>query len=284
MKLGVAGLLGDGSPEAVRWVRGLGFSVASWHLRAPGMLEDHSYLDAVREALDAAQLELCQLLPPQYPSLVDPDRSVRHAGVRMLRQVIEAAVRLGAGNVYIRPGSLNPAGPWTPHPENHLPGTRERLIESLRDLAPHAEAAGMPLALEGHVVSPLHTPTVIRDVLDAVGSPLLMFNADPVNLVDSLDRAFDPTPRVDEIFDRLGDRIICGHAKDVTVGDRLVLHLEECVPGQGYLDQAHFLRRFAAACPEGAVLIEHLPAEQVPEARRALLEFAARAGLEFEEG
>lgn len=284
MKLGVAGLLGDASPQAARQVREMGFSATSWHLPEAALLEDFAHLDAVRENLDSEEIELCQLLPPPHPSLVDRDRDVRQLGIRMLRKVIDAAHRVGAGNVYIRPGSLNPAGPWTPHPENHRAETRGRLIESLRDLVPHAEALGMPLAVEAHVLSPLYTPAIVREVLDAVASPVLKFNADPVNLIGSLEQAFDSMPLLDEIFEQLRDRIVCAHAKDVTVQNRLVLHLEECVPGQGFLDHECFLRRFEAACPRGVVLIEHLPPERVPEARRALLEFAARAGLQFEGG
>ncbi|HTE18915.1 MAG TPA: sugar phosphate isomerase/epimerase family protein [Armatimonadota bacterium] len=282
MKLGVAGLLGDGSAEAARNVREMGFSAASWHLRDLDLAEDQEALLRVRDVMEEEELELCQLLPPLYPSLVHPDAGIREAGVEALARVVRAAVVLGAGSVYVRPGSLNDAGPWTPHPLNHAPETRARLVESLRALVPHAEEAGIPLAIEGHVVSPLHTPAVVREVLDAVGSPMLRFNADPVNFIGTLDQAYDSGALLDELFDLLGDVIVMAHAKDVTVGERLVVHIEECLPGQGFLDQETFLRRFEACCPRGVVLIEHLPPERVPEARRALLEFAARAGLSFQ--
>jgi len=282
VKLGVAGLLGDGSAEAARNVREMGFSAASWHLRDLDLAEDQEALLRVRDVMEEEELELCQLLPPLYPSLVHPDAGIREAGVEALARVVRAAVVLGAGSVYVRPGSLNDAGPWTPHPLNHAPETRARLVESLRALVPHAEEAGIPLAIEGHVVSPLHTPAVVREVLDAVGSPMLRFNADPVNFIGTLDQAYDSGALLDELFDLLGDVIVMAHAKDVTVGERLVVHIEECLPGQGFLDQETFLRRFEACCPRGVVLIEHLPPERVPEARRALLEFAARAGLSFQ--
>jgi sugar phosphate isomerase/epimerase len=237
----------------------------------------------VREHLHDEELELCQLLPPDYPSLVHPDETVRAAAVEALGRMLDAAVVLGAGSLYVRPGSLNDAGPWTPHPENHLPATRDRLVESLRRLAPRAEDVGVPLALEAHVVSPLYTPVVVREVIDHVDSTMLRFNMDPVNLIRTLDQAYDSTPLVDELFDLLGDVTVAAHAKDVTVTPRLVLHIDECVPGQGHLDHELFLRRFSDCCPRGVVLIEHLSRERVPEARWALLEFAARVGLRFED-
>lgn len=283
MRLGVAGLLADGSTEAVRRVRALGFRAASWHLPDLNRAADRRALRRTREVLEGEGLILAQLLPPDYPSLVHPDPLQRAAGIAALAPVLDAAVELGAGSVYVRPGSLNPNGPWTPHPLNRAPETRERLIESLRALAPLAAAARMPLALEAHVLSPLPSVEAVAEVFRQVDSPWLRFNADPVNLIGSLEEAYDTASVIHRLFDRLGDVVIAAHAKDVTVGERLVLQIEECVPGEGLLDQDIFLRRFHACCPDGTVLIEHLPAEQVPAARRALQKAAERAGLRFEE-
>ena len=282
MKLGVAGMLGGGSPEEVRRVREWGFTAASWHLPDFTVTDDEERLLAVRDSLEREEIHLCQLGPPDYPSLVHRDPEVRAAGVAALGKVLRAAVTVGAGNVYVRPGSMNPAGAWTPHPENHKPETRDRLVESLRALVLLAEEAGVPLAMEGHAVSPVDNATVAREVLDRVGSPWLRLNADPVNFIRNIDEAYDNTALLNEWFDLLGPDVATAHAKDVTVQERLVVHVEECVPGQGHLDQETFLRRFDACCPTGVVLIEHLPAERVPEARRALLEFARQAGLTFE--
>lgn len=274
-------MLGEATREDAHRVRELGFSCASWLPADLTQIADEGRLLTIRDDLEAEDLELCQFLPPQYPSFVHPDATVRREGVDAMRRCVDAALTLGAGNLYVRPGSVSEMGPWAPHPENHRRETRARLVECLRELAPHAEAAGIPLAIEAHVVSPLDTPEVVREVIDAVGSPNLKFNADPVNLIRSIDLAYDNTAFLNSLFDLLGDEMVIAHAKDMTVLDRLVMHIEEVVPGQGHLDIETFLRRFDAACPYGAVLIEHLPAEKVPEARRAVLEFAARAGLTF---
>ena len=63
---------------------------------------------------------------------------------------------------------------------------------------------------------------------------------------------------------------------------RLLLISNSTNHGQGYLDHEVFLQRFEECCPRGVVLIEHLPIDRVPEARRALLEFARRAGVTIE--
>ena len=70
-----------------------------------------------------------------------------------------------------------------PHPENHPPNTRERLISSLRRVAPWARDAGVILALECHVTTALDTPEHIREIVQAVDSPWVRANFDPVNLL-----------------------------------------------------------------------------------------------------
>jgi sugar phosphate isomerase/epimerase len=144
-----------------------------------------------------------------------------------------------------------------------------------------AEDVGARLALEGHVVSPLATPEQVQALIERVGSPALGFNADPVNFVGTLADAYNSRAFLDHMFDVLGPVTVAAHAKDVAVADRLVLHIDETVPGRGLLDLAHFLRRFEQACPEGWVLIEHLRAADIPEARDAFLRAADEAGLEW---
>lgn len=219
-----------------------------------------------------------------YPFLVDPDDQRRQQGVDTLRQLIRLGAALGAQAVYVRPGSVNPAGPWQSHRENRSAETRRRLLSSLGAAAETAEELGAVLALEGHVLSPLPTPESLRDVVRAVGSPALRCNLDPVNFVGSLEDAYDTTGLLDRLFACVGEYAVAGHIKDVTVGSRLVLHLDEVIPGQGLLDLPGFFSRLAAALPAGGfALIEHLADADIPAARKGVLQAAAAAGVRFGE-
>lgn len=218
---------------------------------------------------------------PRYEMLVSPDEDRRALGIRGLQAACRCAEWLGAATVYVRPGSLNPAGAWTPHPENTSLRTLLRLVDSLREAAKAAEDVGIPFALEGASVSPLDTPERVRDVIEAVGSPSLGFNADPVNFVRSLDELYNTTSLVHRIFDLLGDRTVCAHAKDLTYENALPIRLRECLLGEGFCDQVAFLQRFEQACPAGFVLIEHLPDERIPAAKQNLDRFVKEAGLEW---
>ena len=285
MRSGVVGLLPKDlrqlGPAEAQWARDLGFTGVSCVLGDPFHYE-RDELERVRETLAGAGVRVAQV-NARYPDLIHPDADQRAASARALARACDAAIWLAADTVYVRPGSLNPAGSWTPHPANTHPRTLARLITSLKQVAGIAEERGVVLALEGHVVSSLDTPERLRDIFEAVNSPALRHNVDPVNMIGGLRDAYDTTAFLGHLFAVLGPYIVAAHAKDLRVEDRLVLHLAECTLGEGLLDQETFLTLFEANCPDGYVLIEHLPDDKVPQAKRALDAAAAQAGLTWRE-
>ena len=76
-------------------------------------------------------------------------------------------------------------------------------------------------------------PARVKEFIDAVGSPALGFNQDPVNLVGTLEDAWDTTRLVNECFDVLGAHTIGAHAKDVRIVDGLFPGFEEAEIGVG---------------------------------------------------
>jgi len=282
MRLGVQGLLPQHprvTPADAAAIAVAGFSGVSYMIPDP-LTAIPAELERVRDTLAAAGVAVAQA-NAQYNALVDPDEAGRRQGVAAMQRACLCARHLRAATLYVRPGSLNPRGHWWPHPDNTAPATLRRLIRSLREIATAAEAEGVILALEGHVVSPLDCAERVREVLEAVNSPALRFNMDPVNFVGGLSDVYDTTGLLAQLFAVLGPWTVTGHAKDVYVEDRHVLHLSECVPGQGLLDQRTFLRLFEEYCPNGYMIIEHLPDKQVPAAKLALDAAASSLGLSW---
>ena len=283
MRPGVVGLL-PGDPakitaEHAQAVRALGFTGASITLSQPA--------DVPREALDHARTVLADhglrvaQSNARYPALVHPDDATRREGVRLAQAACRAAGRLKAAYQLIRPGSLSPAGDWRPHRDNHTPETNARLVESLRAVCEVAEGEGVTIGLECHVISPLDSPRRVRETIEAVGSRALRYNADAVNFVSSFEDAYD-TPRVlKRIFDELGGHVVSAHVKDVCLGDRLVVHIDECAPGEGIFDLVAFMRLYEQHHPEGYALIEHLPDAKIPAAKAALDAVLAQAGISW---
>jgi sugar phosphate isomerase/epimerase len=272
MRPGVVGLLPNDpaaiTAEHARRVRELGFTGASVMLAQPDQVRGEA-LDNARDVLADHGIRVAQS-NANYPVLVHPDESVRAEGVRQAQAACRGAARLKAVYQLIRPGSLSAAGAWRPHRENHTRETQDRLVGSLRAVCDVAESEGVTIGLECHVISPLDSPRRVREVIEAVGSPALRYNADAVNFVGSFDEAYD-TPRVlERIFAELGGHVVSAHVKDVCLGDRLVVHIDECAPGEGIFDLQAFMRLYEAHHPEGYALIEHLPDAKIPAAKAAL--------------
>ena len=280
MKLGVVGLLPPWEQidaAAARRVRSAGYRGVSIFFHKP-LEADPAAVGRLKAALDEADLEAAQA-NGWYEVLVHPDEATRAEGIRGLQALTRIGRAIDAKTVYVRPGSLSAAGAWYPHPGNYAPEVFDRLVDSLRQAAQAAAAEGMMLALEGHVLSLLDTPQRMRDVIDAVGSPALRFNTDPVNFIGTVKDSYDPSRVLDELASLLGEYTVAAHLKDMTMQDRLVLHIEEVVIGDGTMDYGRLLPQLEQMNPDMYGLIEHLPDEKIPQARAGLMRAAEKAGI-----
>lgn len=294
MKLGIAGVGPHPDPEVPRllppWqsfdavaaerILQSGYRGTALFVARP-LAADLEDVRRVGRICEQAGLEIAQA-NGSYNDLVTPRPDERAEGVRAFQALLRIGRIWNVQTVYVRPGGLNPRGSWWPHPENRSPRTFDRLAESLRLVCETAEAEGVTIAIEGHVLSVLYSAQRVRDVLDAVGSPALKFNMDPVNFVGSVADVYDTASVIDELFELLGTDTVALHAKDCALADALVLHIDEVIPGEGTLDYELLLTRFEEVCPDGYVLIEHLTQEHVPAAQAAILAAAQRAGLHFD--
>jgi L-ribulose-5-phosphate 3-epimerase len=217
------------------------------------------------------------------PTLVHPDETTRVEEVNRLAAALRLAADFGADGVTLGCGSLNPLGGYWPHPANFSDTARLQLIRSLRDVAPIASNLGVTVALEGHVLTTLNTPERVRDILEAVDSPAVGVNLDPVNFVADLPTLYTSSSLVERVFEALGPFAIAGHVKDVYAENRLVVHLSETLIGDGDFDVRNYLIRFEELLPDGYMFIEHLPEDMVGRARAVLDSLLADVGIEVRE-
>ena len=116
-----------------RGLRAAGFVGCSCYFPDATLPTDRE-LDRLRDTMRRGGIGVAQV-NGRYESLVNPDESLRRQGVATLTAAVKVCQRLGGDNLYVRPGSLNPRGHWWPHPDNHLPATHDRLVDSLRQVA-----------------------------------------------------------------------------------------------------------------------------------------------------
>lgn len=215
-----------------------------------------------------------------YPSIISRDETERRTGVRICRNIIRRASELGAHMASLRPTSMHPGYQWAPHADNFLPETEERIVRSLAEVGETAARLGMPVALECHLTTVLGDPAKIRRIIERSNPDWIGVNADIVNFVGNIGSVYNTTPVIDNFFDELGPYVRSAHLKDVTLGEKLVLHIDETVPGSGFFDWDRFFRRYETLLPDGFGLIEHLARlEDVQQARDFVVERLAQLAI-----
>ena len=285
MRLGVVGMLPADfrqiNAEHLAAISALGLTGAAFH--APGdQLFDVSDAECaqVRAVIAAAGMDLPQFGIGYGECLFDPDQAVRNAVLRKIRRGVEVAAALGAGTCLLRTGSLSPTGSYSPCRDNHTPESWQRLIATLRSVCDKAEAEGVTIVLETHVLTIANSPETNVRIVKDVGSERMRIVMDYVNHFQTLTQVFSSTERINHIFDVMGPICPVGHCKDIKLTNGLVLHIDEELCGEGELDMTTALRRWHEAYPDGYMLLEHLPNEKYPQASANVHRILSEAGIE----
>ncbi len=286
MRLGLSGGLVPRDPEALTpglagYLRSLGVSAIVTHFQPPPAVLAGAPARRVRDVLGQAGIRIVQTTG-YNPNMVHPDPGTRRADLERLRAAFGVARDLGAETIISGCGSLHPTAFYGPAAANHSAATRERLIDSLRQVVPWAEETGVILALECHVLTTLDTADHIHEILSAVASPWIKANFDPVNMFGDLASVYNTGTVVQKLWDTLGPYYAPTiHVKDVIVQQDLVVHITEAPPGQGIMDfEALFTvcRNFGEGA---AVIVEHLPVEQAVPALAFVKAAAAQYQITF---
>ena len=287
LRLGVSGpalpaSMHDVDAACARRLREMGFVAVAVHFLAHDPFEvDAGECGRVRDVLASEGIAIDQSTGYAHYTmpLIHPDPGERARALRTLREGLRIGAALGAGNVLTGPGSLSAAGGWAPHRDNFSPRSFDLLVESLGIAARYAEEFGVPISVEGHLLTTVDSPERMVALLDAVGSPWVLATCDPVNYIGTLADYYDTAGVLRRFILPLAGRIACAHAKDIVLEDRLTLHLDEGAPGDGGLDYVTYLRLLAQAAPDAGLIVEHMPVERVIPGAAYVRQAAARAGV-----
>ena len=283
MRFGMCGAFLPGNmdnftPEIAERVKSLGFSGVFTRFSQNDPFDTSpAQCHRLRDLLADQGLHLYQVTGYWQP-LMSPDESLRREAVRTLQAAVRIAHQLGARGIDTGPGSMSPDGPWMPHGDNWNPEVKDQLIKSLRECAQTAEDHGIYISLEGHQVVVLDNAETTREVLDAVDSHWVRSDLDPANWI-TLKTVFDTGTAIDEMFDTLGNHIVSGHAKDISINPSHIIHMPTNAPGTGQLDFATYIRRLEALDPTYPLIVEGASAEQLPATSQFLNQTAADLGI-----
>jgi sugar phosphate isomerase/epimerase len=277
-RLGVAGgpvprLPADLDDALARDLAGLGVRVLTTHFQPTPEAVAGEPARRVRAILAEHGIAIVQATG-YNPQLTHADDAVLASELGRLWGAFEAARDLGSEMIISGCGSRHPTHFYGPHPDNHTPATRERLIASLRQVVPFAEATGVTLALECHVTTALDSPEHIREILDAVDSRYVRANFDPVNLLGDFQKVWSNGHAMRHMWKTLGTCYTkSAHIKDVVTDADFVVHISEAAPGEGFLDLDAYFEVCTQLGEDTAVIVEHLPADRA----RAAIDYVKQA-------
>ena len=242
-----------------RWVDSLrrrGYRAACWPLAGT---EGDEVVEAYARAAAEAGIIIAEVGAWSNP--IDTNPVARRDAVSLCQSRLALADRIGARCCVNIAGSRGST--WDgPHPDNLSPETFDLIVETVRDIIDAVKPTRTFYTLETMPWIFPHSAESYLRLIEAIGRDRFAVHLDPVNLVNSAERYFDTGALLRECFARLGPHIRSCHAKDIIIGDRLTLHLDETRPGLGALDYRTYLSELSRLDPDTPILLEHLKTEE----------------------
>lgn len=275
MRLG-GPVFGDTStPQAwIAALRAAGYTAATCPLDNGA---DAATIRAYAEAATEADIVIAEVGAWSNP--LSPDEAERAAAISHCKKQLALADAIGARCCVNIAGSRG-AQRDGPHPDNLTDATFDLIVETVRSIIDAVRPDRACYALETMPWMYPDSPDSYLRLLDAIDRPQLAAHLDPVNMISSPQRFFGSADFLRECFTKLGPLIKTCHGKDIALGGRLTVHLDEVRPGLGGLDYHTFLTELNKLPADTPLLLEHLGSEEeYALAARHIRAMAAELGI-----
>lgn len=196
-----------------------------------------------------------------WNNMLDNDPAKREANVVKAIRRLETAEAVGARCCVNVSGSRGDF--WDgPHMKNLTEETFEMVANTVRRIIDAVNPTRTFFTLEP---MPWMYPTNADDVINlarAIDSKAFAAHADMANIINSYEKYVHNADLTRDFFGKLGDMIKSVHLKDsIVVKNRLTLHIDEALPGEGEYDFGALFACCRALDPDLPVMIEHLSDE-----------------------
>lgn len=275
MRLG--GPIFDDKSDPGRWAaahRALGYRAAYCPLKPEASDDTARAFSAAARAADLVIAEVGAWSNPLHP---DPAKAAQ--ALELCTRSLDLAERIGARCCVNISGSRGEQ--WDgPHPANLTEETFERIVDYVRAIIDAVKPRRAFYTLETMPWMYPDSPESYARLIAAIDRPQLGVHLDPVNLINCPSRYFENASLIRACVAQLGAHIKSVHLKDIVIGDKLMVHLDEVRPGLGMLDYGVLLRELSTLDGDLPVMLEHLPnSAEYAEAARYVRSRAAEAGV-----
>ena len=219
---------------------------------------DDDAVKAYRDAAETADIVIAEVGAWSNP--LSANEKERLAAIDKCTKGLDLADRIGARCCVNIAGSRGPQ--WDgPDPRDLTEETFEMTVQSVREIVDAVKPTATHYTIEMMPwMYPDSADSYLR-LLAAVDRKEVAVHLDPVNIVNSPERFFRNAYLIRECFTKLGPHIVSCHAKDISLGTQLTVHLDEVRPGMGELDYEVFLNELDRLDPDIPLMLEHLPNE-----------------------
>jgi sugar phosphate isomerase/epimerase len=202
-----------------------------------------------------------------YTNLIHPQEGERRAAMAYFEAMMKAGAEMGVRTFVTEAGHYHGREPEPPVPLHFQESVWAQMVSTFKALAETAGRYDATVLLEPFFRGFLATAKRMRVFLEEVNSPRIKALLDPANLLEVND--------LNEMFDQLGPRIECLHAKDRK------LHVDRGVPaGQGDLDYDRFLKLASERTPSAPLVLEYVGPKDYRETLAHVRAAMKRAGIE----
>ena len=216
-------------------------------------------VQAFAEAAREADLVIAEVGAWSNP--ISPDGDERARAVEKCCTALDLAERIGARCCVNIGGSRG--SQWDgPHPDNLSRDTFDLIVETVRGIIDAVKPTRTFYTLETMPWVFPHSPDSYLRLIQAVDRRAFAVHLDPVNLINSPERFYATGAVIRDCVEKLGPYIRSCHAKDIALGTKLTVHLDEVRPGLGGLDYRTFLLELSKLEPDVPLMLEHLSNEE----------------------
>lgn len=221
---------------------------------------DWDVLEKINSALYRNELKVAGLYG--YYNVVDPDAERRKQGEEAFACLARYWKKFGSPIISMETGTFNAKSEFGDDPKNFTEEGYQAVKNAFERLAHLAEGTNAVIAIEAYWRNCIDSVDRAARLFKEVNSPALKLTMDPANYFRN-EQLVKMDDILDDMFKRLGDRIVIAHAKDVQIdGDDQKLP----AAGKGMLDYPRFMRHLAELNRPIYIVIEHLDMSDVPRA------------------
>lgn len=209
------------------------------------------------------------------------DEQTRRDAIAYCIKRLELAERIGAQACVNIAGSRGEQ--WDgPHPDNFSDETFDLIVETTREIIDAVKPERTVFALEMMPWAYPDSADTYLALLKAIDRKGFGVHLDPVNIISSPRAYYNNGAIIRDFFAKLGPHIRNCHAKDIKLGGKLTVHLDEVVPGCGMLDYRTYLTELNKLHPDTTLIIEHLSTnDEYRQAADYIRKTAKEIGIEL---